>query len=243
LSYLRGVATESRAKALKGLVQQLKEDWPSVSISDLKRTAAKIVESRIEVELTAGEAVAEEAEDLRDATPRELNDLSIVCTHPKIAIQFGPQWARVRGFVEGEDNGTRNVVDDVARFFRARRTIYVGKRLLTRLGMLNTVVLVPLLLGTYWFLSGTDITTGSRRLALKIYTGFALVAWVVFPLAFDQLIRVRQTGGVIVIPQRRKDAHVISSQTKRNIAIGVLSAVVGTILGIAGTLITTAVAK
>jgi hypothetical protein len=237
LSYLREAAEETRIEAIERIVEDMRKDRPSANIDDLKQEAGKMAESKFEVEFKAGEAVAEEAEDLRDSTPKELDDVSISCSHPAVAIVLSPGWARVLGLAAAsDDDRTRNVVKDVAQFLRARRTVYVGGHR-TRLAILTTFGLVPVALAFIYWRNRNDWNVAST-----IALTFVLVTGLI-PIVADRWIMFRISGGVRIIPERRKDARLISSQTKRDILIAVLSAVVGSILGIAGTLITTAGAK
>jgi hypothetical protein len=238
LSYLHDAVAEARADMVERIVKDLRKRRPSANSEELEKEANELVESRYKVELRAGEAVAEKVEDLRDATPGELNELSITCSRPGVAILLTPRFGHANGVAATDDDGTRNIVEDVARFFRARRTLYVAKRFLTRMGISFTFVVGPVsVIASQWL--STDHNWSLRDTVsaiLILLLGPALILT-------DQLVVMRRSGGVAIIPERRKDVRVISGQTRRDIGIAVLGAAVGGFLGIAGTLIADAVSK
>ena len=230
LDYLCDVADRKRTsdlEAIMGMVTERSEDRAEKEV--VAGTANEMVGRKYQVELSAGDAVAEEVEDLRSSTPKELRRISIKCSRPLVLIHLGPNHARVIGIASSEDAETRQVVGDVARFLRARRALFIWNRALTLVAMIVGVAVLPSFAIIYaifspWRLSDTIGTALSVLLCLGV-------------IAADQVWFIRRTGGVTTTPEHRKDARLLSRQTKRDIAVALLGALAGGVLGIIGTLI------
>jgi hypothetical protein len=75
------------------------------------------------VNIKAGEAAAQDAEDLRAATSKELGSTEISLVRPSIVIWFKRTGAYVLTFAGEENPRARQLVDDIADFVNDRRVL------------------------------------------------------------------------------------------------------------------------
>ncbi len=174
------------------------------------------------VELRAQNAIADSAEDLKDATRQELDHVSLVCKSPKIRIDFSLRGAEV--IAESDSPNVRSFAESLREFVQTRRSWLVVPMAIGKKGFLwPTLALVYLLIAAFL----------PVPYPLKIYPDIwtyvifgVLIAWLVF-----QYYR-QYRNAVRISPEWRRESRGISSRTRRDLAVALVSAVVVGVLGL-----------
>jgi hypothetical protein len=189
-----------------------------------------VYEPLYEVELKAGDATAEEVEDLRSATNKELRKVEISCSRPSIVIWLHSIGAQVFSIAQDPDSDVRLLVDDIADFVNGRRVIVRRPRL--GVLVLATVLLITgvglLLKFPRWAFpyprQGDWLLLGTLWLTLLLF------------VAVEQVV-LRRLGSVVIVPERRDEMRGFSRVSRRDLVVALTSAIVGAFLATAGALI------
>ncbi|WFB07388.1 hypothetical protein LRS74_10250 [Streptomyces sp. LX-29] len=173
------------------------------------------------VSLTAGDAIADEPDDLRDATSEELKSVRLALKDPLVSVDL---WDERADVTASSNTESRAVAVAIRDFVKGKRNLRGGYALLQgafdKCALLSAVIIA----GVFLLM---DI--GLWVYAFPVLVGGACATFV--PNAIGAYV----TGTVRLIPQRRREARGLSIETRRQLIIGLSGAVIGAVIaGIAG---------
>jgi hypothetical protein len=180
------------------------------------------------VEIRAQNATADSIEDLKDATRRELNHVSLICKSPKIRIDL---WLRNAVIIAESDSASvRSFTESLSKF------IYERKNYAVILLAAQTSAYLTLSALIAWIIIAILLPVPNE---FKIYpntlTDIALAGFI--GVAFYVVFR-QYTSAIRVAPEWRREHRGLSSRTVREIIVAVIGGIVVGLLGLwAGLLI------
>jgi hypothetical protein len=179
------------------------------------------------IELRAGDnAIAEEIEDLREATPSELREVSLILSMPKIKIDLHAKGAEV--IAESDTPTIRRFAEDVKKFTTHRNSRITGLRRVVRRNWTIYILLALYLYLTYaplpWWLDYWFGGSGTFNTAVLIAVIAASIA-----VTVRQYLQLRDP--VRIVPIWRKDGRRITAETRRALIVGIAGAIVLGLLG------------
>lgn len=181
--------------------------------------------------LWAGDAIADEPADLRDAAARELRAVRFVTSDPAVVVDL--HRSRARASTTDSTDDARALVDDVYRLLRVRHQRRVGFIQAVRsnaLGVFVTAVALATLFGvltlTGSWASGVDVSQLGALLAVAAAFGFAFGTWLIF-------LRVQSGGCAMIIPETRSDQRGFTRQARHDWMLGGTTFVLGALLSYA----------
>jgi hypothetical protein len=174
------------------------------------------------IQITALSALADQVEDLEEATRAELDHLSLISQSPKIRIDFWCRGAEI--IAESEGAGVRSFIEGVEKFLQGRRNwvVFLGQALTRGVAFL----LLPAVFAIMMFVPGLP-----EQLAITPDTEEYVLLAIVFVTVF-YLYYSRYRHIVKVVPVWRKDRRRFTNQTRREIFIALASAAVVGLLGL-----------
>jgi hypothetical protein len=184
------------------------------------------------VSIQVGKYQADDPLDFAQASDADLCHVRFTTASPVVRVFLTPSVASVSA--ETDDPATIRLVEDAAKLINQRP--------------LSTKIAYP------WFLrvliaALAALVTG---LAVSFFRGGQSTGgYVTFAVGFVGAVYMildgprswRQQGAVEVLPIRRVDRRVNANTFRSNVAVALLSAILGAALGVAGTLITTYITK
>jgi hypothetical protein len=177
------------------------------------------VEKQSSVQITAGEAIADLPEDLRDAKPRELKRVSLALKSPAVVVELGYLIARVsalRSCAAG-----RAAAEGIRDYVNSRVRPYSGFWFVR--GTHDVIMLTAAVLLAAGYIAAKGVRTGGQ-------TAILVVGLLIIYLSFG-FLGSRKFGSVRVIPRRESESRGLSSETRKQLIIALVSAVVLGVLG------------
>jgi hypothetical protein len=216
------VAEEEGEKALAPYVAS---DSSSEEVKRAMQKARKSGEALYSVKIRVGGAEADEVDDLRSADPKDLQTVSISSFDPSIRIYLTRNHAIASITAKADEAGLRALVDDIVEFVKCRRVFLIWRN---RLTYIATSLLVLSGLSSWAYLEDESRPKTQRYVLAGIYAAVALGNIIVLP------IMSRRLGGVVIIPERRGESRGLTAQTRRDLVVALVGAVVGAILATIG---------
>lgn len=222
-------------EAITASLETFVKERRAAEATEAKDTISKAKEpdspDDVSIELFAADAKADSIEDLRDATPEELNHLTIFCEDPTISIDLWHIQAEV--LTDRSNPEARALADDIAAFVKCRRSWSASWRTRTgyivfTLGYFGLAAAASFIIGLHSYASHhsgfTYVIVGLVFVAIAVFTaGLALIGGKDVP------------GTVIIIPTRRSESRRLSQRARRDLIIATIAAVGGGIvIAIAG---------
>jgi len=189
--------------------------------NDLDDLVRLLGERTGKVGIQAGDAVAAEPADLRDATSKELQAVQIVTSEPAIVIRLGSQ---ATASTTDDSDSARATVDDIYLLLNARRSqgaFWVGLWREGRFFFLLVAVLESI--GALLALVTRDPTP------LRVFALWALLLFL--PIIFGP-INFRSTGYCVIVPRLRSEQRGLSRETARELVSGLIGALIGAAVAI-----------
>lgn len=184
------------------------------------------------VSIQVGKYQADDPLDFAEASDADLYHVRFTTASPVVRVVLTPDGASVSA--ETDDPAIVRLVEDVAKLINQRP-------LSTKIAYpwfirVLAAVMAALLIGlAASFFHGGKTTGGWVTLA----AGFAVLTYMLVSTPRSW----RYRGAVEVLPIRRVDRRVNANAFRSNLAVALLSAIVGAALGVVGTLITTYTTK
>lgn len=188
-------------------------------LDDLDVLHQYLVAHTKEVEISVGNRVADEINDLATANSRLLRDIGFKTETPSIAITLSRSGAKAQTWDADEDG--RSLIDDVARLLKDEASALVALRFL-------------------WFkvvevLVGLILLVSSVVLVVRGELFFALMAGSVCVVALlDPALLGSDRygeGGVIFTAERRDEVRRSKRQRRRELVFALVGTTVGAIVG------------
>lgn len=182
----------------------------TLDLTDIENIVRVLRERTAEVRIQAGDATADAAADLADATPHELRRVVISSSSPVVRVALGIAEASVS---TPENTGeARKVVDDAVWVLSQR----------TSAGARVRAIWYPIWLAI-WLIQVSIIAVISNNSPLAyLIWAFLLPGYIVVRRNFRHL---SMNGFATVIPEARGQRRRVSRDMRRNILIGLLIAV------------------
>lgn len=180
------------------------------------------------VVITAGDSVAESGpDDLRDATPRELQDVQLSLARPLVSITLSRQWAGATA--QASDNEGMKVARGIQAYINKRKTragIKICKHAGDAFLMITVVAVCEAGVATLSYLKHTPYAGAVSLGSAGLLSLLAILGRAYF------LIR---SGTVNVIARRRRELRGLNSNMRQQLIIGLVCAVAGALIaGVAG---------
>lgn len=190
-----------------------------------KRTVDNPNRMSPEVYLEAGEATAPSAEDLKDATSKELKEVRLYTfgSGSRIWVSLSPVRARIS--ISADDVEGRALIEDIAHFVNRHRSSPTAALFSFPFMYLASLLAVVSLISAFWQgpLAGMLLHYPAIGLAGGLLATFTLGALVEYVFA-------RKFGAVRVVAQWRSESRGLSQEMRRAIYIAIASAIVGGIV-------------
>jgi len=219
---LRKVVEEEREKALAPYVPS---NSSSEEVKRLAQEARKSVEALHTVKIRVGGAEADEVEDLRSADSKDLRTVSIYSFDPTIRIYLTRSHATASVTAKAEEATLRALVDDIVEFVNRRRIFLIWRN---SYAYIATFLLALFGLQSWVYWTDENRPNIQRYVLAGIYAAVALGNIIVFPIVS------RRMGGVVIIPERRGESRGLTAQTRRDLVVALVGAIVGAILATIG---------
>lgn len=182
-----------------------------------------------EVSLKAGDAIADEPADLRDADARELRAVSLITNSPAVVVNLQQSDASARTTDSADD--AKLLVDDVYGLLRVRHSPLVGFSQALRLTAVGVAVVAA---GLGFFVvfaavrnrpdvSASDTAVGASMILTA--TWVFLVVWAA--------IGLRSSGSAVIVPERRSDQRGLTRQARREWTLGIATFALGAVVSVA----------
>jgi hypothetical protein len=172
-------------------------------LDDLDDLVALLRSRCADVTISAGYAEADEPEDLRGATRRELRRINIVTSEPSIAVYLGSRAGSVSTYTPTAE--AKSLIDDVYGLLIQRRAKTAG---LKDAGPILAIgAIIPSLIA-YSTVSSHNRTTSATVVGLGIAVGI---------FAFLLLVSIgvlRDTNVASVVLERRRDRRGLSREVR-----------------------------
>jgi hypothetical protein len=168
------------------------------------------------VTLSAGNALADSPDDLKDATSQDLKSIQIAGASVNIVLSPSWAYAQATSFYGNVSDLARSIVDDVERFVRQHR-IWLAR------GRASDMLFEAAIIVTGLFLVLLAAASGTAY-GYVWSVGFGLAALLTIFLTQRSL---RRNGSVVVIAQRRNEARGLSMNTRRSLFIGLAGTLFG----------------
>jgi hypothetical protein len=202
------------AKAYLDDVQSIAE---ALLAAAQKRAKDSEANEPVQVLIAAGEAIADEPSDLRDARPEELQRARIAIKDPLISVDLwkrGASVSTVSSDVEGQELAV-GIKEFVNRRRSPRAAIFLTG------GVYSILTLV----------SGVAIAIGLLVQAHKLWPLSAGLAIFAFGLIFGSNgFFAYRYGSVHLIPRRESEMRGLSSEMRKQLIIALISAIVGGVI-------------
>lgn len=175
------------------------------------------------VTLSAGNAEAEAAEDLRDATAKELAKLGLVTREPRIEVRLEKKRANVS--TTDDSDGAKALVDDVYGLLAERKSyrLLAAPVLPLAVAVLAVGVITALLI-----VFGSEPPKRQRTLADYIFLVVLLVSsfGVLGYAVFTDVRRQWRAGLTRLVLARRSERRGVSSDARQKVGIAIVTALV-----------------
>jgi hypothetical protein len=172
------------------------------------------------VVITAGEAMADSAEDLRDATPSELRSVRIALDRPLVSVDL---WARSADVsAQSSDVDGKALALGIRDFVKSKRSwrginVFVNGREVLPIAFLPIACLVYHVVGLGW--------VAAIAVTICLFLAGILVS----------VISIYRSGSTLIIPRKQSEVRGLSAENRRQLLIGLTGAIVGALIaGIAG---------
>jgi len=199
-------------------------------LNDLDDLVRLLREQTAETGLRAGDATADEPEDLREATRAELRAVQLVTTDPAVVVRLGD--SAVASTVDQGDNA-RLLVDDICGLLAPRRSRLAAMRSYWREAGVITVALgLAIVLGIYTTtLPPTTADSQQNRNGTWVVAGLTIGLYAV--LVFRSARRARRRGYCMIVLERRGERRGLSQRTRLELISGLLGALIAAAVAIA----------
>jgi hypothetical protein len=178
-------------------------------------------EKEISVAISAGEAKADLPDDLRDANPEELERVRIAIKDPLVSVDLWRQYADVSA--ESSDPEATALAVGIRDFVNNKRSLRSAFHFWGRKEIAFFMIALGLSIGVSafgWKSWRTNVIFVPSILAVIV----GVNCWFAY-----------RFGSVHVIPRRESEVRGLSSETRKQVAIALISAIMGAvILGLAG---------
>ena len=171
----------------------------------------------VNVEIKAGDALADEIDDLREARSGELRKIRISLGNPSVTVDL---WRGVSG--TSMDPVSQELALGIRDHINARRSLFVG------LSTLPSLYTLPLGLGLS---SVPGIWASRAHLAEAVGVTLAAVVVTLILAAVVNVVLAYRFGEVRVVPRKENEARGLGAETRKQLMIAVVGAI---IIGLAG---------
>lgn len=178
-------------------------------LADLADELRTQMSQSYDVKIRVGDAIADEVDDLKQASTKELQSIMIRSYDPRVWVFL----YRTMAHIEVDGNTDRHIalVEDVAHALRRRRTVVpLDPKALLAYGLtVASAVMAYLISAAPW------------RSLLVAVTGVALgwtLALILLPLRF---------GRSYVVPRWRREVEGLSQQSRRDLLVAAIGALFG----------------
>jgi hypothetical protein len=165
--------------------------------------------------LQAGEAAAENPDDLIEATPRELKSVIVTTSDPALRVNLLRRAADVSTTQTSAE--ARAMVDDVHGLLRRRRSPWPG---------LGRTLALPLVYAAIFLVIGVQNAGSGKPLNWPLV---AVTAGVLALYAAWDAYNIGRAGAVVLIPERRGTRRGLSAQTRSSWLVALVSAFLGVV--------------
>jgi hypothetical protein len=215
---LRKVVEVRRERTLESLKAS---DSLSEELNQSMQKVREAEESLYRVYIGVRGAEADEVDDLRSASPKDLRVVSIYSLNPRIRVYLTPSHATASVTAKADEASLRALIDDIVEFVKRRRVFLIWR---TGYMYFGAFLLAWVGLQSWAYLVDESRPKTERYLLATAYGAMALVTIVLLP------IMSRRQGGVVIVPERRGESRGLTAQTRRDLMVAVVGAVVGFIL-------------
>jgi hypothetical protein len=202
--------------------------YESLAKAAIKRAKDSNVTEPAQIFIGAGEAYAESPDDLRDAKPEELQKVSIGIEHPAIVVDLHRRFASISAYSDVEDYDGEEVANRIRNYINSRRSF--------RAAFLcwRPTELRRLVLGWFsFFILGTLF--GALTKPRLWFFGLIVATVVAITMAGLVTYTIYRLGAIRIIPHNESEIRGLSSETRKQLMIALIGAIVGAlILGLAG---------
>ncbi len=171
-----------------------------------------------EVVITAGEAIADEPSDLRDANSEELARVRIALDSPLISINLKTRWADVS--VQTSDSEGRDTAVGIRDYINKKRSIFVG------LTNGNKMWDLSILIGSA--VAASTLMTLKLSLWPIAVVGLVICSFATYGL--NLLLSYFGGGAVRIYPYERAEVRRLSSETRKQLWIALAGAIIGALI-------------
>lgn len=180
------------------------------------------------VVITAGDAVAQSGPyDLRDATPRELQEVQLSLARPLVSITLSRQWAGATA--QASDNEGTSVARGIQAYINKRRT-RAGIKICKHAGDAFLMMIIVAACGAV-IVTLSYSNHAPHAGVISLGSVISLSAFAILGRAYF-LIR---SGTVNVIARHQNELRGLRSNTRQQLIIGLVSAIAGALVaGVAG---------
>lgn len=192
----------------------------TINLTDLENIVRVLRARTAQVRLRAGDATADEAVDLKDATLAELQRLTISTSSPSIQITLMRDQATVTTSETSIE--AKSLVDDAFYLLSQRKAVGAKVR----------AIWYPIWLAS-WLISVLVTAILAQNYPLAELVTVLLLPGII--VVSRNARHIAMSGFATVIPQTQGDRRRVSQDTRRQLAIGVTVAIFGTLLTLVAT--------
>jgi hypothetical protein len=178
------------------------------------------------VELSAATATADEIEDLKDATRKELNHITLALSAPRIRIDLWREYAEI--IAESDTAEVRRFVEIIADFIARYRSWRAFLR--PAVGFFAfPAILFALYVALPDFPKSWDLyipTKGGGRVLTDVLGIMALVA----TLGYAGIFTINRRATIYVVPDWHSESRGLSIRSRRDLAVALIAAVFSAVI-------------
>lgn len=190
----------------------------AVFLDDVDGLLAFLRDNCASVELYAGRAIADEADDLLSATRKERRDIKLVAKRPNIVVRLSSAGTYVA--TKDFTKKSRDIVDDIFDMLGERRV---------KLLLPWQIVAILVSMALYWAVAGKVVLSEGAISAVTgpiFYTGASLAS-VISTTQF-----LYRHGRTWLILRWRRDLTLMSQDLQKSTILALLSALIGGVVTI-----------